>query len=74
MKRIECLLLLTVLLLTGCGVSKEDIGAVCAERDALRKELRELQEQREAGENCVFEVEMLSFEEISREEYEAYES
>ena len=45
MKRIASVCLLLALLLTGCGVSKEDFGAVCAERDALREELREFQEQ-----------------------------
>ena len=48
MKRITSVLLLLALLLTGCGgVSKEDFSAVCEERDALRKELREFEEQRE---------------------------
>ena len=48
MKQIGSLLLLLALLLSGCGgVSKEDFIAVCAERDALREELREFEEQRE---------------------------
>lgn len=48
MKRITSVCLLLALLLTGCGgVSKEDFSAVCEERDALRKELREFEEQRE---------------------------
>ena len=48
MKRITSVLLLLALLLTGCGgVSREDYEAVRAERDALRAELRELEERRE---------------------------
>ena len=48
MRRIGIACLLLALLLTGCGgVSKEDFSAVCEERDALRKELREFEEQRE---------------------------
>lgn len=48
MKRIAGVILLLALLLTGCGgVSKEDYDAVAQERDAIRVELREFQEQRE---------------------------
>lgn len=45
MKRIGSMVLLLVLLLTGCGgVSKEEYEAVCAQRDALREELEREQE------------------------------
>lgn len=48
MKQIGSLLLLLALLLSGCGgVSKEEYDAVVRERDALREELREFEEQRE---------------------------
>lgn len=48
MKRIAGAVLLLALLLSGCGgVSKEDYDAIIQERDALRAELRELEEQRE---------------------------
>ncbi len=47
MRRIISALLLLVLLLTGCGVSKEEYDAVVQERDALlaEAELQELQAQ-----------------------------
>ncbi len=46
MKQIGSLLLLLVLLLSGCGgVSKEEYDAVVRERDALREELQKQQEK-----------------------------
>ena len=43
MKRITSVLLLLALLLTGCGISKEEYDAVVQERDALLTELQETQ-------------------------------
>ena len=44
MRRIGIMLLLLILLLTGCGgVSKEDYDAAVRERDALQEELQETQ-------------------------------
>ncbi|MCI9578908.1 MAG: hypothetical protein HFF98_08685 [Oscillibacter sp.] len=43
MRRITSVLLLLALLLTGCGISREEYDAVVQERDALLTELQETQ-------------------------------
>ena len=56
MKRMTGAVLLLVLLLSGCGVSNEEYGAVCAERDALRAELQELQGTEEPSDTVTVKV------------------